>query len=244
MRARRIHHWPLAGLIALACACSGSDLTEGLPDAGIEPEDAAVCETDKHLTLFINHEGGTYLPGPDNAANNVMSFLVMSRTMPANDFTATERTEILTCVQNHLAPYNITVVDQDPSPTQHNEVIVTSQSSADYSRPTNEEGWSPPSCQNGGFESVSIIFGDQAGGHLTPDRVCQLVVWTAQSNANLDSHVDCRQIGSWLEPCEPAILDEELSCGQFKAEDCSCGGTTQNPHRAMLERYGPPCTGE
>ncbi len=222
-----------------ASGCS-EDLTEDLADAAPAPQVDALTRCPGATIVFLNMDGGTYVRGAasDPMTNTSNILTPDSVDVAATQLSAAEQTEVATCVRELVAPYNIEVVTADPADTLHHEVVLTSTAPAALGVST-VTSISAFSCQP--FINLAFVFTSQ---HSPGDtrRICEDTVLNMLRTAHVDTVFSCNQVASYLTGCgDKGIHDEVVSCGEFEARPCACGGTTLNPHTAMLDTFGGTC---
>src|SRR5688572_26748671 len=92
--------------------------------------------------FFLNKDGGTYVPGFDDARLNRSSLLDSTRAVPPFACTPAEWDAVMTCVRGQFAPFNATVTDADPGNVPHVECVIGG-SPSDVGQPSTTSGVAP-----------------------------------------------------------------------------------------------------
>jgi len=211
--------------LVLLAACNGG---------GDPPAPDAACEPAR---LFLNRAGGDYDTGPfdDALANHSVLLDGPLHLDPYPHDEATWRSTVA-CIRRGLAPFPIEIVEVDPAPAPHVEIVFTTTYWAGSPGMTYVV---PDSCQP---HQLEFVFGDALP---TDVRACQMaLVGYAQMTANLSIGDNCNDFLDLSMDCAPerAFVDTEVACVDELAQPtaCRCGGTTQNTFAAMTAAF-PGC---
>ncbi len=188
--------------------------------------------------MFVNFDGGSFIQGPtDSPQKNISRIITGSVDVQQSFLSDNIKTNMMGCMQNLVAPYNIRLVQTDPGDVPHSEIVVTASTAADLDVP-NTPVQAPANCQS--TENVAFVF---VNSSLTPGQLCELAMFAITANAQADIVDDCRAVNyGGTEDCGIGeILDEQLACTAGGPDLCRCGGTTVNPHQRMSETYGLGC---
>lgn len=232
-----------AALLATGCGDDGgggdSDASAAVPDGSAAVPDAAQCST-APTTFFVNRLGETFSSGINDPVANTSTIISGTYTMTAPTLTQTEWDGLIACARGLVAAYNVELTETDPSPAAHHELIVTSLGSEDIGLSAGITGTSVWSC--GEFTNVAYTF-NAVTGMPNYRAQCEDMVMNILRTANVETLYHCPTLPSFLMGCgDKSIVDIDAECGEFQARSCQCGGTTQNPHQAMLAKFGPACT--
>lgn len=229
----------VAVLVAAACGDDGgSGDAADAAAADASAPDAVMCTA--ATPFFVNGLGESFSSGTDDPATNTSSLISATYTMTAPTVTQQEWQDILTCVRGFVAAYNVDVVDSDPSPAAHHEIVVTSQKAEDVGLDAAAGSIGKFDCDS--FVQLGFVFEPQPGPRQL-EIMCEHITSIILRTASVDNLYDCRTLPSELPKCgDRSIIDEAVECGEFQARTCNCGGTTQNPHQAMIDRFGVPCS--
>ncbi len=223
----------------LAAAGCANDLTNELPDAAAGVGDATPCPVG--ATFFVNPNGGSYEPGPDDPIDNLAMVLPQPATLNPAGLTPTDWQVVMSCVADLFAAFNIAIVDADPLPAPHHEVVVTGDPSTAIGLPGGISGIAPLACA-ATAETMSFVFTTVNGGASTVRAVCDDIATNILRSAGVENVFACESLPGYETGCgDRTIVDDDLPCGNFMVEDCGCGGTTINPHQKMVDAYGTAC---
>ena len=157
--------------------------------------------------------------------------------------------EVVQCVKDVYAPYNVQVVTEDPTPAPHHEALVAG-TSTDYGIPPNEAlgkaelgaGFCSP---KDNAISLNIANDHTPGSGMT---LAQNICWTvAQETAHswgLDHEIECTDALTYdFSSCGQRFFRNKNSpCGEVGItgpRSCVCGGNQQNTHGKVLAVFGP-----
>lgn len=189
--------------------------------------------------LYLNRDGGTYDHGRlDNAALNQSVLLDGPRALPPWPRDQQEWDLTTGCIRSGLAPFAVTVTEQDPGMTPHVEIVFTT---AYWGQPAAQTMVVPASCRTD--HQLEFVFSDSLPP--TYSRPCQMaLIGYAEMTANLSPGDDCKDILNLGMDCVPdrMFLDETATCVDEHNQPiaCRCGGTTENPYQAMAGAH-PAC---
>ncbi len=150
--------------------------------------------------------------------------------------------DLVECVRNVYAPYDVTITDVDPAPAAHHEVVV-----AGYAT---EVGFTPSSSPGGiasrssgcdpADNGLSYVFANQTSS--LPYLCAAVAQESAHSFGLLDHLFDCTDPMTYLAlggQCGPKLFRNKLMpCGEDFVRSCSCGGARVNTHVQLLGVFG------
>lgn len=233
-------------------------------DIAVPPPGTVLPEPTAHAAvsniIYLNRcTGGctiTKSSPPSSSAVNNQTWIIGDSSTPAgtqfhiSEFAFSQATwdELVTCVKQVYAPYNVVITETDPGNVPHHMALVAG-TAADYGIPPNqalgkaELGSSFCEPKDNAI-SLNIANDHRPGSGMT---LAQNICWTvAQETAHswgLDHEILCND----------ALTYDFSSCGQRffrnKASDCGevgisgpracvCGGTLQNTHAKILAVFG------
>lgn len=192
-----------------------------------------------HL-LYINFDGGTYTPGNNNSSTNTSSIINSTRQIQPWG-SSSQRAAVLACIKDQFAPFNITVTDQDPGSTQHIEGVVAGYPQ-DIGMQSGVGGVSPFTC--GVIDrSIAYTFAEVYGNATR--EICETAAQEIAHSFGLDHEYLCQDPMTYLTNCgNKSFQDQDVSCGEYSARSCQCGGSTQNSYQMLLSILGPPNQGD
>jgi len=227
--------------IALVAACGGDGSKSiDAPSAVDAANDSGTCSP---FVMYLNRKGETYNPGPDDSTINRSSMFQTTRTVPMPVVDNADWATVLACVQEKFSLYNATVVDVDPTPMPHIEVVIINNGTQ-VGFPGLSNGVPATPCV-GGFPTAvrnTIALASWEGNN--PNR-CWTIAQALGYTAGLDNVLPCEDLMSVAPtPCSilgKQFIDQAAQCGQGTAEPCRCGGQMQNTKQRVLANIGPKC---
>jgi len=199
-----------------------------MPDAACQP-----------ATLFLNRGGGEYDTGTvDDAAANISVLIDGPRHLDPYPHDDQTWNSTVSCIRRGLAPFAIDIVETDPSPAPHVEIVFTTTYWAGDPGTTEIV---PDSCLPA-FQ-LEFVFGDALP---TDVRACQrALIGFAEMTAQLSIGDNCLDFLNNQVDCAPerSFVDEEVDCVDALVQPtaCRCGGaSTQNTFQTMRAAF-PAC---
>ncbi len=208
----------------------------------IAPPAPGVAFAPPSRILYVNWcDGGcTITGGPEDSRANTSA--IVDGTNQISEFTGSPsvRAEILACVREAYARFNIRVVDRDPGNVSHFETIAAGRP-GEVGFPGGVAGVSPFSC---GVipNAISYNFLNLSPGDVRGN--CWTIAQESAHSFGLSHEFDGRDFMTYNpNPSNKSFVDEELCVGTQgccqPAQECQCGPTTQNSYRRILDVFGP-----
>jgi hypothetical protein len=250
-----------SALLLLLAGCVAGEV-EGIPEAPVDesgeprgiylitmPEVEELSSDEVGLieaappqrTLFVNFNGGTYTPGSNNSSTNRSSIPTQVSFVPAYEGTATARAQVLDCIRNRFAPFNIVVTDVDPGAAVHVEAVMGGNPQ-DVGMGSGVGGVAP---MNGDCSVVerAVVYSFTKVLGTSPTVECEVAAQEIAHAYGLDHEMLCSDPMTYLAACgAKQFRDQAASCGEYSARTCMCGGTTQNSYQELLATLGPAGT--
>jgi MYXO-CTERM domain-containing protein len=198
---------------------------------------------DAAWVIYLNPNGGTFDPGwPDDSQLNrssvLSSTLGRSATIPAYPYGDASWQQVLTCVRDLYADFDVYVTDEDPGATPHMETVVGG-SPGDIGLPWGVGGIAPSGCEPVP-NSVQYVFPETygAGGE---QGICEAAGQETAHSFGLDHEYYCPDVMTYLYDCyvNKTFVDESHPCGEYGPRGCSCGNAQQNSYRWLMDTIGP-----
>ncbi|MBI4511093.1 MAG: hypothetical protein HY698_15780 [Deltaproteobacteria bacterium] len=194
--------------------------------------------------LYLNHNGGTFVGTKDgsweeNASLNRSSLFRGTRSLSRFPFGEESWNQVVRCVREIMAPFDIDVVEQDPGGVAHIEVVVTTEARI-VGMPDNVAGVAPYRCRP--FNSAIVYTFAQAWGN-SPRSICETAVQETAHAFSLDHEFYCPDPMTYLSGCgDKTFQDVDVPCGEYKPRPCECGGSFQNSYQSLRSLLGlrPP----
>ncbi len=194
-----------------------------------------VARSGPALTIYMNRNGGTIYPGNDDSSNQVSSIPNSVSNMGAYSYGDASWSEVMTCIKDIYAPFNIEVTDVRPASGTYIECM-TSGNPQDVGMGANVGGVSPYNC---GFIPQAIVydFAEVWGGDTR--AICETAAQETAHAFGLDHEFYCPDPMTYLTGCgDKYFRDYTAQCGTYSAQNCLCGGTTQNSYQSILSMFG------
>ncbi|HTL34083.1 MAG TPA: Ig-like domain-containing protein [Kofleriaceae bacterium] len=189
--------------------------------------------------IYLNNckpNGCAMKSGYDNATTNTSSIPDMTSTVPA--YTGSDATwqQIVQCVKQTYADFDVQIVTDRPASGNYHMAIVAGTPGS-VQQQNGVLGVSPFSC---GYISNSVSY---TFANLEPSNVMDLCWTVAQETAHswgLDHKYDNRDPMTYLSggPSQKKFMDEAGSCGEYSARSCQCqynGSTAKMNSHALIQ---------
>jgi hypothetical protein len=232
-------------LLGVAMGCGGGG-GGGTADAPSAPSDAMpdACPDNPQL-VYLNRSGGDYTQGPDDASTNTSAVLQQaSQSVTASSVDNALWTQVVACMADRLAPFNIRVTETDPGSAPHREAVFV-DSLAELGFSAGVSAIAPSRCpmqdapdplQRAILFTATTIFGTNARD------ICENALMSLGFTFYLDRTLHAPDIMSYFASQTPKrFVDMQVPCGDTDARDCLCGGTTQSSYQKLLAYAGPGC---
>ncbi len=148
--------------------------------------------------------------------------------------------EIMSCVRQVYAPYDVTVTDEDPGQVPHHENMAAgAPSQIDY---PSAGGVAPSGCSpRNNVISYSFLNTYPAS---QVNEMCATIAQESAHSFGLGDHLyDCTDPMTYLAlsgECGRKFFRNKLEqCGEFQPAACNCTGQRMNPHVTLLGTFGP-----
>lgn len=211
----------------------------------VGPDVATLVPPDQYLRhgskiLFVNRctGGETITRGYNDSRANKSSIVSSTINFPAYPYGDASWSQVMADVRDIMAPYSITVTDQDPGQVEHFEIIACGQSF----RGENVLGVAPSGC--GVVENaIGFAFAEEHGD--SPRDLAETIAHEAAHTWTMPHLYDCEDPMTYLGGCgDKYFQDADLSCAQLSdnqwvKSSCGCGGSTRNSHEILLSIFGP-----
>lgn len=212
----------------------------GTDQQGVDQRDQALPEGYTRI-VYLNRDGGQYTKSSLNdSAQNTSSVLDVDTPVTIPPFEGDEQAwqSIISCLSDQLAEYNIRVVTDAAPTTIHTELVIGG-SAQDAQLIDYVDGLAPQRLDCEILEQgIGFVFSQHF--EADPTRVCWAAAHELGHLLGLDHTLGCAENMSYTPACgQKYFTDQDLSCGEYTARDCFCGGQTQNSHQHLLRVLGP-----
>ncbi len=196
-----------------------------------------------HVIYLNNCEpnGCTLHPGNNNSATDTSSIPTAASQVSAYEGTDAQWQQIVQCVQQTYAPFNVQIVTTRPTSGTYHEAIVAGHA-ADVGEPSGVLGVSPFTC---GYipSSISFSFANEEPTNI--DDICWTVSQETSHSWGLDHKFDDRDPMTYLTtgPAQKAFQNSPGSCGEYSARTCNCtyagtGSSGENAFALIMATFG------
>ncbi|HVV88536.1 MAG TPA: hypothetical protein VHE35_36080 [Kofleriaceae bacterium] len=233
------------GLATVLAACGGDG---GAPtDAAVDARIDAPPSCPPARLVYLNRNGGTYNPGPDDDSTTNTSTLVgRSYKVVAPNIGTNNWASVMNCLKAKFAPFDVEFTDVDPGIAEYTEVVFASHGT-DIGAGANLQYAAPYAClPEGGpkFFRRGIAF-VMWSSVTTNDLRCHLAAQALGNTFGLDVAYSCPDEMSSLLDCGPVadktFTDTDVPCGINAMRDCVCAGPMQNSFRYLTQVLEPAC---
>ncbi len=181
--------------------------------------------------------GCTISPGFEDSTSQHSS--IINSTANISQFNAGQAAwdQVVQCVKNQYAPFNVVITDQDPGSAPHFEAIVAGRPS-EAGMDQNVGGVSPFNC---GVinNAITYTFANIYGGSV--QTICEVVAQETAHAYGLDHEFLCQDPMTYLENCgSKSFQNTNAQCGEYSARACQCPSRpTQNSVQMITDVFGP-----
>lgn len=191
--------------------------------------------------IFLDRRPRTLTPGVDDAAAGVSSVIGHQgdapRTVPGWKGSAKQWTQLVACVREQFARFDVAVSDTVPTTREHILVVVGGKAKDIGVKDPLIAGLAP---FNGQIIPRAVVFSFAASQSHAPRAVCETIAMEVAHAYGLDHEYLCSDVMSYLKPCgKRGFVDKDAACGEKKKRACAGGAATQNSFRALLATLGP-----
>tara|TARA_R110002096_G_scaffold77896_10_gene183451 strand:+ start:17072 stop:18718 length:1647 start_codon:yes stop_codon:yes gene_type:complete len=187
--------------------------------------------------LYLNRcvGGCTLTPGQDDAINNTSGIVNGTSLLAEFPYGDEVWNEVVECVRDQYALFNINITDQDPGDALHFESIVAGY--AEDIGAGGAGGIAPFSCGVWG-NSINFTFAETLGGNA--QLLCEVVAQESGHVMGLEHALLCEDPMTYLNGCGPKKFQNiDAECGESTARPCDCGNATQNSVQHLVDVFGP-----
>ena len=203
------------------------------------------ASTVSHVIYMNNCKPGgcTLHAGNNDSTTNTSSIANGTSLVSAYQGSTSQWQQLVQCVKDTYAPFNVTIVDQRPASGDYHMAIVAGNA-ADVGESSGVLGVSPFTC---GYipNSISFTFANEE-----PTNILDLCWTVAQETAHswgLDHKYDNRDPMTYLDtgPTMKTFQDQAGACGEYSSRACNCNytsilGTAQeNSYKLIMNVFGP-----
>jgi len=194
-------------------------------------------------TLYLNPclpSGCTVTPGFDDAKTDKSSIPTSTAVLTAWPHGDAAWQNLVQCVRDMYAPFDIDVTDVDPGSADHFEVMVAG--SANALGVPGAAGVAPFVSCDGQIPNnvISFVFAADVNDQ---DFMCWAAAQESSHVWGLDHELEPKDPMTYLYPPikKPGFQDVDADCGEEMASprECYCGGKKQNSYQYLMDTFGP-----
>ncbi|HEY4244609.1 MAG TPA: Ig-like domain-containing protein [Kofleriaceae bacterium] len=205
------------------------------------PDAAPASGSYSHL-LYLNDclpNGCSVSPGFDDSLTNHSSIAESLVHLDAWNGGDSAWQDLLQCVTDTYAPFDVQITDQDPGPSvAHFEVMVGGTAQQLNSQLVGAGGVAPFVACDGDIQDnvISFVFTGE-GGNLP--YWCGAIAQESSHVWGLDHEMDAHDPMTYMDLGSKKIFqDHQISCGEFQDRTCYCGNDGQNSYQYLLSMFG------
>jgi hypothetical protein len=196
-----------------------------------------------HVIYMNNCAGGCTLhAGYDDSLTNTSSVPNGTSNVSAYAGSSTQWNQLVQCVQQTYAPFNVQIVTTRPASGNYHMAIVAGHAS-DVGESQGVLGVSPFTCDYIP-NSISFTFANEEPTNI--DDLCWTVAQETAHSWGLDHKFDNRDPMTYLStgPSVKSFQNQAGSCGEYSARTCSCtyqgtGSSAENSYALIMATFGP-----
>lgn len=219
----------------------GFDLIEDNGEMVRQPPRPGFEIQSEHVSklLFLNRCSGgcSITPGVNDSRYNTSSIVSGPSQISAWRHGEESWQELVACVQELYAPYDLEVTDVDPGDNifHHEAIVAGIYQEIGYETPIG--GVAPSQCRPAN-NVISYTFANGYGNN--PIAICHTVGQETAHSYGLEHARDCSDPMTYMQTCTRQFFrDRTTPCGEYQDEDqCKCGGTAQNSHNWLKSVLG------
>lgn len=245
------------GSALLACACTEVTVESTAPLVDLDdtasvprglyvitPSAAAESETEVgwtaapvHRIIYMNKNGGTYVPGFNNSSTNRSSIPSQTSAVGPYEGTAAQWTQLLTCVRNQFARFDVEVTDVDPGAAPHIESVMGGNPQ-DVGMGAGVGGVSPMNNDCSVVERSIVFTFTRVISSVQSE--CEVAAQEIGHSLGMDHEYLCADPMTYLFGCgAKSFQDVDAQCGENSPRACMCNRPSQNSVRHLMATLGP-----
>jgi MYXO-CTERM domain-containing protein len=192
--------------------------------------------------IYMNRDGGTFVPGNNDSRTNRSSIPAQtSQILPWNVSDAGWQ-QVMDCVRDIYAPFDIEITDVDPGNVAHMESVVAGFPQ-DVGMENGVGGVSPFTTDCGVINnSIVYTFAEVYGNDY--ETICEVVAQETAHSFGLDHEFLASDPMTYLDfNGLKTFQDQDVACGEFQARACGLPQQpvcreTQNSFALLTQRVG------
>lgn len=189
------------------------------------------------LIIYMNRMGGIYRPGDNDARTNHSTIPGFAAQVNPWNVSAAGWQQVMTCIRDQFARFNVTITDVDPGNVPHLESVVAGYPQ-DVGMGQGVGGVSPFTDDCSTIPNSIVFTFAEVYGTAYRD-ICETAAQEISHSFGLDHEYECRDPMTYLSGCGPKTFQAAaVRCGEYSARTCTCGNPTQNSVAMLTARIG------
>lgn len=195
--------------------------------------------------IYLNREGATLYPGPDESAENRSNIVALAGLetfeVPAFRGSVAAWDRFTACLRVHFEPYDVEIVEQRPIVPGYLMAVVGGEPGALARQHATQRGSIVGGLApyNGQAVENAVVLVFARSLRERPRAVCETAAMEIAHAYGLDHSMHCSELMSYARPCgRRRFLDRALPCGEQRARPCGDGSEAQSSHSRLLEVLG------
>ena len=199
-------------------------------------------------TVYLNKNGVTLTPGPNDSRANRSSIIANAASVPAWNPSPALWSQTVTCLREMFAPFDVHITETDPGSLPHIEAVFGG-APANLGFEGRMAGVSPFSSACKVIEN-SIVFTFTDVIPQNAQVACEIMAQEIAHSYGLDHELLASDPMTYLSYSgKRSFQDQTAPCGEVSARACGLPNMTpcraeQNSHALLLERIGAAGTGD
>jgi MYXO-CTERM domain-containing protein len=190
------------------------------------------------LPIYLNRNGGTYSPGNDDSRQNTSIVPNRRSTVDAYAGTNAQWNEIVTCLIDMFAAYNVVMVETEPGAGEYIESVIGG-SPQQVGLPSGVGGVAPIDSFQCNIIPNAIVFTFSAVVGNDPRTSCEIAAQEIAHAISLDHEYHCPDPMTYLGGCgDKSFRDFDAQCGEYQPRACNCNRQLHNSVEILTEKLG------
>lgn len=190
------------------------------------------------LPIYLNRNGGTYSPGNDDSRQNTSIVPNRRSTVDAYAGTNAQWSEIVTCLIDMFAAYNVVMVEAEPAGGEYIESVIGG-SPQQVGLPSGVGGVAPIDSFQCNIIPNAIVFTFSAVVGNDPRTSCEIAAQEIAHAISLDHEYHCPDPMTYLGGCgDKYFRDYDAQCGEYQPRACNCNRQLHNSVQILTEKLG------